>query len=133
MTLIPYRHGRPVLWDATVRCTVAETYIGRTALRAGAAAAEAEARKRRKYAVFAGDYEVVPLAFESHGSLGPTTDDFFADLTKRIRFETGDNRAGSFFMQQLSIALQRGNALCVQAAMGCVAADGAEAPATQRG
>ena len=90
----------------------------------GAAAAEAEVIKRRKYAVFMRDYELVPLAFESHGSVGPTTEGFLVDLAKRIRLETGDKRAGVFFWQHLSLALQRGNALCVQAAMGGIATQG---------
>ena len=100
-----------------MRCTLATTYLRRTARTVGAAAIEAEAIKRRKYEVFARDYDIVPLAFESHGSVGPSTETFLAGLAKRIRQETGDVRAGAFFMQRLSVALQRGNALCVQATM----------------
>ena len=127
-TLVPYRHGRPAIWDVVVRGSLAATYVRRTSQKAGAAAEEAEALKRRRYDEFAGDYEVVPLAFESHGGIRPATEVFLKDLGKRIRLETGDNRAGAFFKQRLSVALQRGNALCVQAAMGVAVTDSREVP-----
>jgi len=118
VTLIPHRRGKSVLWDATVNCTLAASYVARTSRKAGAAADGAEADKRRKNESFARNYEIIPLAFETLGSLGEDTDAFLKDLACRIRRETGEGRAGVFFLQRLSVALQRGNALCIQATMG---------------
>ena len=79
-------------------------------IEAGAAAAQAERKKVNKYACFGADYEVTPLAFESHGSLGPSTTLFLEELSRRISTTTGDPRAGVYFRQRLCLALQRGNA-----------------------
>ena len=72
----------------------------------------------RKYASFAQDYNIVPLAFETLGSLGTITEAFLSDLAKRIRLAKGDTRAGKYFLERLSLSLQRGNALAVMGTMG---------------
>ena len=120
VTLVPYSRGRCVIWDACVRHTLAASYVGRTAREVGAAASEAERAKLRKYATFATAYTIVPLAFETLGSLGATTNDFLDDLAARIRLEKGNPRAGQYFLQHLSLSLQRGNALAVLGSMGPV-------------
>ena len=121
VSLIPYRRGKCIIWDATVRCTLAQSYVGATSRQAGAAANAAERLKRRTYAQFAPQYEIVPLAFETHGSLSESTASFLKDLARRISQETGDQRAGTFFMQRLGLAIQRGNAICVLGSMGALA------------
>lgn len=113
VTLIPYRLGRSAIWDATAWGTLTASQLPRTAVTAGAAAECAENRKRAIYQPFARDYEVVPLAFETHGPIAKATDEFLQDLAKRIRHETGDPRGGYFFLQRLSLAVQRGNALAL--------------------
>ena len=118
VTLVPYSRGRCVIWDACVRHTLAASYIGRTAKEVGAAASEAERAKLRKYATFANTYTVVPLAFETLGSLGASTNEFLDELASRIRMERGNRRAGEYFLQHLSLSLQRGNALAVLGSMG---------------
>jgi len=49
MTLIPWRSGKPVVWDVTVVCTCADSYVEASAREAGAAAELAETRKMAKY------------------------------------------------------------------------------------
>ena len=78
---------------------------------AGAAAELALVRKHTKYAEFARDYTVVPIALESLGPLAEGSDAFLKGLAKRIRQTTGEQRAGVYFYQRLSLAVQRGNAL----------------------
>jgi hypothetical protein len=48
MTLIPWRAGRSLVWDATVVDTFAPSYLPDSATRAGAAAGVAEDRKNHK-------------------------------------------------------------------------------------
>ncbi|XP_073967700.1 uncharacterized protein [Choristoneura fumiferana] len=49
MTLMPWKMGRPLVWDATCIDTLAPSHLPSTANRAGAAADSAECLKRRKY------------------------------------------------------------------------------------
>ena len=114
ITVVPYAQGRPILWDVTVVGTCCASYLPQTSVTSGAAASRAEGLKTRKYHSFAEEYDVVPLAFESHGALGPETDTFLMDLRTRLRTVTGRPAAGAQLLQRLSIALQRGNAICVQ-------------------
>ena len=84
----------------------------------GVVATEKEGHKRRKYEEFAGEYDIIPISIETLGSLGESTTVFLKSLAARIRREKGDARAGEYFLQRLSTALQRGNALAVLATMG---------------
>ena len=117
VTLIPYSRGKPLVWDATVRTTVCASLVGQTSRQAGAAAETADAAKRRKYAAFAPDYMVVPLAFETHGAMSAATGTFLEALGKQIVRESGCRRAATFFYQRLSLAIQRGNAVSILGSM----------------
>ena len=112
VTLVPFARGRCVTWDVTVVDTVAASYVALTSSSAGAAARAAESRKRRKYEELQGDYDVVPLAFETMGPLAEDSEAFIRDVARRIRQAKGADH-DRFFLQRLSIALQRGNAACV--------------------
>jgi len=117
VTLIPYAMGKPLVWDATVWSTLCASQVRDTAARAGAAAEKAAAAKLRKYARFAQDYLLTPLAFESHGPISAATAAFTDTLAKQIGRARGCRRAGTFFLQRLSLAIQRGNALAVLGSM----------------
>ena len=117
ITLIPYSMGKSVVWDGTVHSTLYTSNIQETARTAGAAARKAERQKLNKYAVFQREYHVVPLAFETHGSLGPATERFLKELSKKIVKTTGDNRAGAFFQQRLCLAVQWGNGISLLGSM----------------
>ncbi|KAI5635037.1 hypothetical protein NE865_12269 [Phthorimaea operculella] len=70
-------------------------------------------KKREKYSVLAKNYTFVPIAVETLGCWGTEAKDFIKEVGQRLR-ETGcDPRAGSFLVQRLSIAIQRGNAASV--------------------
>ena len=50
LTMVPWREGKPLTWDVTVVCPLAESYIGDSATNAGSAADAAATRKAAKYA-----------------------------------------------------------------------------------
>jgi len=50
LTMVPRREGKPLTWDVTVVCPLAESYIGDSAMNAGSAAEAAATRKAAKYA-----------------------------------------------------------------------------------
>lgn len=118
VTLVPYSRGRHIIWDATVVDTLAPSYISATSLQAGAASTLAEQKKRAVYATFARDYDVVPIAFETLGSTCSQTEEFLGTLAKRICRAQNDQRSGQYFLQRLSLAIQRGNAVSIYATMG---------------
>jgi len=51
LTMVPWREGKPLTWDITVVCPLAESYIGDSATNAGSVAEAAATRKAAKYAV----------------------------------------------------------------------------------
>ena len=113
VTLIPYSNGKALIWDATIWSTLSGSQMAATARKSGAAAERAAAEKLRKYATFALDYTVMPLAFETHGPLAADTTKFLSELALKIARERRCKRAGTFFQQRLCMAAvqRRGNAI----------------------
>ncbi|CAH2232582.1 jg10143 [Pararge aegeria aegeria] len=68
MTLIPWRLGRSLLWDATCVDTLAASYIQSMV---GVAATSAEHAKRRKHENLDSSFIFVPFGLETLGSWGP--------------------------------------------------------------
>jgi hypothetical protein len=111
LTLIPWRRGRSLVWDATIIDTVAPSYLRATAEAAGAAAELAATRKNAKYGHLLANHHFVPVAFET---LGPINNDglvLIKDIGKRLALITGDVRETSYLFQRLSTAIQRFNAV----------------------
>jgi hypothetical protein len=77
------------------------------------AAAQAEARKRSKYAALSIAHDFVPVAIETLGTWGEEGLAFINEVGRRIAAVTGDKRATSFLKQRLAMAVQRGNAAAV--------------------
>jgi len=63
VTLVHWQSGKSLCWDVTVTCPLAESYIDRATLEAGAAAEMAATRKEDKY----DHYIFEPLAVETLG------------------------------------------------------------------
>jgi len=70
MTLIPWWAGKPAVWDVTVVCTRAGSYLNSSARKADAAAEFAASRKKAKYVSLAASCIFFPIAVETHGPLG---------------------------------------------------------------
>ncbi|CAH2262830.1 jg9204 [Pararge aegeria aegeria] len=113
MTLIPWRLGRSLLWDATCVDTLAASHIQATSSMVGAAASSAEQAKRRKYEILDSSFIFVPFGVETLGPWGPEARALFKELSKRVIESTGDPRAGSYLGQRFSLAIQRGNAASI--------------------
>ena len=69
LTLIPWRAGRSLIWDVTMSCTTADSYLEASSRGAGAAAELAASNKVVKYAGLSSQGEFVPIAVESHGPI----------------------------------------------------------------
>ena len=80
----------------------------------GTAAAEAEERKNDKYRdLVDNEYLFQPLAFESKGAAGPSTEIFLSKLCKKLSICTEEPRAGSFLKHRISLSILIANAACV--------------------
>ena len=110
LTLIPWKDGKCLLWDATCVDTLAACHIAGTAGNAGAAALEAEYKKRTKYQSLEAQYIFTPLGFETLGPWGPEAKKLIKKIGVLISTESGEMRSVSFLRQRVSIAIQRGNA-----------------------
>ncbi|CAG9129863.1 unnamed protein product [Plutella xylostella] len=113
MSLVPWKRGRLLVWDATCVDTLAPSHLPSTSREAGAAAGRAEMMKGRKYASLGEGYMFVPFGVETLGPWGLEARQLFKDISTRLIEVSRDPRAGSYLAQRLSIAIQRGNAASV--------------------
>ena len=117
VTLIPWKHGKAMVWDVTVTDTFCNSSIIESALEAGKAAAKAEELKINKYHPLKESYYVQPVAFETSGAWGPATKTFIKDLKRKLTQTTGDHREAGYLAAAISIAITRGNAASVLACL----------------
>jgi hypothetical protein len=113
VTLVPWNRGKSLAWDATCPDTFATSHISSTSQLAGAAANAAETNKKQKYSGLPQNVDFVPIGIETSGSWGEEGLHFVKQLGRRIVAITKDPRSGTFLLQRISLAIQRGNAICV--------------------
>jgi len=106
LTLIPWHAGRSLIWDVTVSCTTADSYLEASSREAGAAAELAASNKMVKYAGLSSQGEFVPIAVESHGPINRDALQFLSELGRRLVETTGDIQAYSFLFQRISVVVQ---------------------------
>ena len=111
ITLVPWQSGKSLCWDVTVTCPLAEPYIDRAALEAGAAAEMAATRKEEKYVDLGARYIFEPIAVDILGVFNASARHLLDDLGRRISENTGEARETSFLYQRISIFVQRFNAV----------------------
>ena len=115
ITTVPWQRGRCLAWDATYPDTFAPSHIQTSSIVAGAVAAEAETKKRSKYADLPQHIDFIPIAIETTGVWGSEGLDLVKELGRRIAIVQLEPRSTSFLRQRISLAIQRGNAYCIQA------------------
>jgi len=89
--------------------TLMQTHICDTATEAGAAANQSAANKIAKYDELASTQIFHPVA--SWGTWNHWEVELAQEIGRRATLITGEPRESTFLFQQLSIALQRGNAV----------------------
>ena len=112
-TVMPWRSGRVLVWDATCPDTFAPSHLQLASKEAGAVANQAEQQKRAKYAELAATHHFIPVAIETSGVFGKEAQAFLRELGRRIREETGEPLSFHYLQQRISVAIQRGNAAAV--------------------
>jgi len=66
---VPWEEGKPLTWDVTVVCPLADSYVATAARVAGSAAEGAAARKSAKYTNIETNYMFQPIAVELLGPI----------------------------------------------------------------
>jgi len=110
LTLVPWQSGRSLCWDVTVICSLAESYVTRSA-REGGAAAERASHKEEKYANIGSQYLFAPIAVKTLGPLNTSVCQLFGNLGRKISSSSGDDREEAFLFQRVSVLMQRFNAV----------------------
>ena len=113
VTMLPWKSGRPLVWDATCSDTFAPSYVSLAASRAGAVAEMAENRKSAKYTHLQSTHLFVPISAKTSGVFGEESLHFLRELARRVRDRTGEPDAFQHLLQRLSVAIQRGNAISI--------------------
>ena len=118
--MVPWKNGKPIVWDATCPDTLARSYRCQATNRAGAVADLAEERKSVKYTCLGAGYSFTPVAIETLGAMGKKSLAFVRELGHRVTCmqSTGEVKARTYFLQRLSVALQRGIAVSVMGSVG---------------
>jgi len=117
VTQIPWKRGRCLAWDATCPNTFAQSYLHATSRHAGAAAAEAELKKQEKYSDLCSGVDFVPFAIKTSGVWGDQAMHLITELGRRTAEVTHDPRSTAFLRQRISVAVQRGNAVCINSSL----------------
>ncbi|XP_055336858.1 uncharacterized protein LOC129587244 [Paramacrobiotus metropolitanus] len=117
MTLIPVRQGRPLVWDVTSWCTVADFHVAASAKKSGILSQMAENSKRRTYSFLEYGYLFYPLVIETLGVFGPAFSEMLHFMGRKIRDITGEARSTAFLKQRFSLAVVKGNATAVLSAL----------------
>ena len=118
ISLVPWKQGKVLVWDATCPDTFAPSHLPSAAMSSGAVAQQAEQAKRAKYAHLDASHHFVPVAVETSGVLGPEALQLLQDLGHRLREATGEQRSYQFLLQRVSVAVQRGNRVAVVGSLG---------------
>ena len=113
VTMIPWSRGRCLAWDVTVPDTFALSHLPHTSIEAGKAAERAAASKTIKYSTITSTHAFVAVALETGGAWCKEGLDFISELGRRITSATHDPMETTYLFQRISVALQRGNAICL--------------------
>jgi hypothetical protein len=93
MTLVPWIKGQPLVWDATIVDTLADSYVLNTSEVSGFAAEIACKRKHSKYSsIVSSNYIFKGLAFETLGPWCKEAIDFINVIGERLIAESGDSK-----------------------------------------
>jgi len=105
LTMVPWREGKPLTWDVTVLCPLAESYIDDSATNAGSTAESAVTRRATKYAVLERTHIFQPVAVENLGTMNASAYGFLAGLGRKISAISGDDRETSYLFQRISVLI----------------------------
>jgi len=90
---------------------LANSYVATATQEAGSVAELTADRKSAKYTDFDTRYSFQPVAVEKLGPINNSAREFLFNQGRKIFLQSGDDRAGSFLFQQISVLTQWHNAI----------------------
>ena len=112
LTYLTWKQGKPLIWDFTCCDTICDSYVKSSAKKAGSAAELRESQKSNHYKDLT-NYHFVPIAVETFGAWGSQGLKLIKEIGRKIQDVTGEKRSTFYLLQNISMAIQRGNASCV--------------------
>jgi hypothetical protein len=116
LTYPTWKNGKCLIWDFTCADTLCKSYVKKASTEVGSAAAGREDKKVDKYSNLSENYHFVPVGVETYGAYGPQGIKLVKQIGKKIQDATSEKLSTFYLFQSISMAIQRGNAVCV---MGC--------------
>jgi len=109
LTIMPWKHGRCMVWDVTCPDTLAPIHLNRAVTGPSAVASFAEVNTRLKYDETRRTHVFIPIAVESMGAVGEDgflgeLEGFLRELGARIMYVSKEPRSFEFLMQRVSVA-----------------------------
>jgi len=103
LSLVPWEEGKPLTWDVTVVCLLADSYVATAARVAGSAAEGAAACKSGKYTDIETNYMFKPITVESLGPVNASGCPFLSKLGRKLSTQSDNDRETSFLFHRLSV------------------------------
>jgi hypothetical protein len=113
LTYTSWKNRKCLIWDFTCADTLCKSYVKKASTEVGSAAAGREDKKVDKYSNLSENYHFVPVGIETYGAYGPQAIKLIKQIGKKIQEATGEKQSTFYLMQSISIAIQKGNAVCV--------------------
>ena len=104
--MVPWQSGRSPVWDVTVVCPLADSYVASAAREARSVAELAATKKEDKYSGLATEYIFQPIAVETRGPIINLT---FSHFWIRKSVITPATSETAFLFQRVSVLVQRFN------------------------
>ena len=101
------------MWNATCPDTLAHSHTTLATREANTVAEEAEKRKKVKYSHLEASDFFVLVAVESLGAFGPEAKFFIRELGRRLADVTSEPLSHHHLIQNIAVAVQRGNTAAV--------------------
>ena len=102
-----------MIWDFTCVDPGCISYVNKSAKESCWAASEREKKKVEKYSNLSENYHFVPVGAETYGAFGPMGLKLLKSIGRKMHEATGEKRSITFLLQNIAMAIQRANAVCV--------------------
>jgi len=115
LTLVPWKEGKPLTWDVTAVCPLADLYVEASARDPGSAAEQAARCKADKYSALGRTHVFQLIAVETLDPINLAACSFLSELRRKISAICCEDREISFLFQRMPVLVRlRYNAILLR-------------------